>query len=299
MKSCALIVTFNRLARLKKCVITSVEAGFDVIVIVNNGSTDGTAEWLEDCLFKQIIVLSAPVNTGGAGGFSYGLTYISQYVETEWVFLYDDDAYPLPDILTRFISVKNKFVCDAYCGKVVNKSGDVCKMNLPFSSFPKTIWDEVCYIFDRERFIADDNVYQQVSSFSFVGAILSKSFIARHLSELHPELFIYFDDVYFSYAAWLSGERLLYFPVVTFIHDVENELNGICPEWKVYYLVRNVFLGKFFFKTRSPFGWLSVFFRVVKYSSQVWQQKNKIIYMQYLLQGVLHGLLKKTGRRHG
>lgn len=46
MKCTALIVTFNRLEKLKKSVRETVKAGFSSIVIVNNGSSDGTREWL-------------------------------------------------------------------------------------------------------------------------------------------------------------------------------------------------------------------------------------------------------------
>lgn len=46
MKCTALIVTFNRLEKLKKSMRETVEAGFSSIVIVNNGSSDGTREWL-------------------------------------------------------------------------------------------------------------------------------------------------------------------------------------------------------------------------------------------------------------
>ncbi|MBN3339109.1 hypothetical protein H4W20_03762 [Klebsiella pneumoniae] len=42
MKYTALIVTFNRLGKLKKTVEETLKLEFTNIVIVNNGSTDGT-----------------------------------------------------------------------------------------------------------------------------------------------------------------------------------------------------------------------------------------------------------------
>lgn len=48
MKHTALIVTFNRLEKLKKTVAETVKLHFTSIVIVNNGSTDGTSDWLPD-----------------------------------------------------------------------------------------------------------------------------------------------------------------------------------------------------------------------------------------------------------
>ena len=44
----AIIVTYNRLEKLKKCVRLLMESETPCdIIIVNNASTDGTGEWLQ------------------------------------------------------------------------------------------------------------------------------------------------------------------------------------------------------------------------------------------------------------
>lgn len=70
MKYTALIVTFNRLGKLKKTVEETLKLEFTNIVIVNNGSTDGTQAWLSSIVDTRVIVLTLTENTGGAGGFS-------------------------------------------------------------------------------------------------------------------------------------------------------------------------------------------------------------------------------------
>lgn len=72
MKCTALIVTFNRLEKLKKSVRETVKAGFSSIVIVNNGSSDGTREWLSSLSEPGITILNLKDNLGGAGGFKVG-----------------------------------------------------------------------------------------------------------------------------------------------------------------------------------------------------------------------------------
>ncbi|EEN7923082.1 glycosyltransferase, partial [Salmonella enterica] len=94
MKCTALIVTFNRLEKLKKSVRETVKAGFSSIVIVNNGSNDGTREWLSSLSEPGITTLNLKDNLGGAGGFKVGSQYICSYSNADWVFFYDDDAYP-------------------------------------------------------------------------------------------------------------------------------------------------------------------------------------------------------------
>lgn len=68
MKYTALIVTFNRLGKLKKTVEETLKLEFTNIVIVNNGSTDGTQAWLSSIVDSRVIVLTLTENTGGAGG---------------------------------------------------------------------------------------------------------------------------------------------------------------------------------------------------------------------------------------
>lgn len=66
MKYTALIVTFNRLGKLKT-VEETLKLEFTNIVIVNNGSTDGTQAWLSSIVDTRVIVLTLTENTGGAG----------------------------------------------------------------------------------------------------------------------------------------------------------------------------------------------------------------------------------------
>ena len=78
MKIYAVIVTFNRLALLKRS-IEAVRAQTrtpDSIIVVNNCSTDGTAEYLDGLAAAGAVVhLPLPRNVGGAGGFKAGLKY--------------------------------------------------------------------------------------------------------------------------------------------------------------------------------------------------------------------------------
>ncbi|SYF71348.1 glycosyl transferase [Klebsiella pneumoniae] len=57
MKYTALIVTFNRLGKLKKTVEETLKLEFTNIVIVNNGSTDGTQAWLSSIVDTRVIGL--------------------------------------------------------------------------------------------------------------------------------------------------------------------------------------------------------------------------------------------------
>ena len=86
------IVTYNRLIDLKKCLESlrnQTEKDFDIIV-VNNGSTDSTQEYLSTC--KEIRVIEQE-NCGGAGGFYAGMRYMFDN-GYEWLWMMDDDGIP-------------------------------------------------------------------------------------------------------------------------------------------------------------------------------------------------------------
>ena len=72
------IVTYNRLTLLKEVIEALRQQTYlnQQIIIVNNGSTDSTAEWLQKQ--KDIVVINQE-NLGGAGGFFTGMKYVAEH----------------------------------------------------------------------------------------------------------------------------------------------------------------------------------------------------------------------------
>ncbi|EKL2958607.1 glycosyltransferase, partial [Salmonella enterica] len=151
MKCTALIVTFNRLEKLKKSVRETVKAGFSSIVIVNNGSSDGTREWLSSLSEPAITILNLNDNLGGAGGFKVGSQYICSYSNADWVFFYDDDAYPEINILKHF-SLLDTSRYRIFASRVQDTYGRSCRMNLPFIRVPSTAFETIYYVMHPGRF---------------------------------------------------------------------------------------------------------------------------------------------------
>src|SRR5580692_151783 len=71
---CAVLVTYNRLALLKEAVaaVRQQSRKADFMVIVDNGSTDGTSEWLAASAGSDVRIITQP-NLGGSGGFHTGM----------------------------------------------------------------------------------------------------------------------------------------------------------------------------------------------------------------------------------
>ena len=76
----AVVVTYNRLNDLKLCIdsLNQQTRPLDAIIVINNGSTDGTSGWLAEQNGLTVITQS---NLGGAGGFLAG-GWITQALQT-------------------------------------------------------------------------------------------------------------------------------------------------------------------------------------------------------------------------
>ncbi|MGS3449323.1 glycosyltransferase [Klebsiella electrica] len=296
MKHTALIVTFNRLEKLKKTVAETVKLNFTTIVIVNNGSTDGTADWLQTITDSRVIVLNLTSNNGGAGGFKAGSEYICRSVDSDWIFFYDDDAYPQSDILDKFAAI-NKADCRVYTALVKDLQGRICAMNVPFAKVPTSFSDTLQYIKDPQRFVPG-NKETLVQTVSFVGMIIKREVLNEHLQHIYDELFLYFDDLYFGYQLTLSGEKISYNPQLVFTHDVSIQGKVISPEWKVYYLCRNLILAKRIFTEVAVFSRSSILLRLCKYISILPLQRRKWVYLKFLCRGIIHGVKGISGKFH-
>lgn len=101
----AVVLTYNRRDLVEDCLraIRAQTVSVDRIVVIDNGSTDGTADMLARNWTDTIELHILPKNLGAAGGFNAGIrtAYRSQ-ADAIWVM--DDDVMPDPDALERLIA---------------------------------------------------------------------------------------------------------------------------------------------------------------------------------------------------
>ena len=103
MKYGVVIVTYNRLELLKECIENCIRQTipFEKIIIVNNCSTDGTDEYLQQYKADMRFVISEQTeNLGGAGGFRVGLELAGKE-DLDWVLIIDDDAMIAEDYIQK------------------------------------------------------------------------------------------------------------------------------------------------------------------------------------------------------
>ncbi|WP_241650300.1 glycosyltransferase [Rosenbergiella collisarenosi] len=292
MNVTALIVTWNRLPQLKNTIKATLALPFSHIVIVNNGSTDGTREWLESLEEPRISLVHAYENLGGSEGFFLGSEYVSRHINTDWVVFYDDDAWPAEDFFEEFLKL-DVDTPSVICAKVVDCNGNICQMNLPWRKRTVSLRDNLNYIRCPEDFAVHSESQSEVITCSFVGAIIHADLLKKTYLHIHRELFIYFDDVYYGYYLYLSGYRLHYQPSIKMYHDIGGRPVGNIAAWKIYYLVRNMLLSRCIFKNDSFFTPVAILFRVTKYFLLVLKNKNRLKSVKLIIRAIKDGLNDK------
>jgi GT2 family glycosyltransferase len=75
----------------------------DQIVVVDNASTDGTAQLLAS-EYPEVTLLKLPENSGVGGGIAAGLAYAALQQKHDWVWIFDQDSLPASDALERLLS---------------------------------------------------------------------------------------------------------------------------------------------------------------------------------------------------
>lgn len=249
----AIVVTFNRLAQVQKTVARLLAEPLDHIVLIDNGSTDGTRPWLAELCDPRVAVIEMSHNGGGALGFETGMREARARFDPDWFVLMDDDARPVAGVITRFrqsLSSDRWRDVEALAAAVRFPDGLICEMNRPwvnpFASV--SVFLRVIAGGGRAAFHIPDDAYLEqtgrpLDGTSFVGFFISRAGV-RRAGYPDGRLFIYGDDVLYTLGLTQAGGRLLFAPDLGFEHECGTQLAGAVPRpfWKIYYNHRNRWL---------------------------------------------------------
>lgn len=183
----AVVVTYNRCGELKECINalkSQTFEGFDILV-VNNGSTDGTKEYLDS---ESRLTVIHQNNVGGAGGFYAGMKYMYDH-GYEWLWLMDDDGVPASTQLEELIKCKEEsWYLNAL---VIDKDNhNQFAFKLHDSSFTPTI--------ARQQKILREFVHP------FNGTLYKRDLIEK-IGFIKREMFIWGDEKEYTFRAIKAG----------------------------------------------------------------------------------------------
>lgn len=239
-KTAAVIVTFNRSAKLMK-VLDALAAQTlrpDIVLVVDNASTDDTAALVaaraaDDPSIRH---LRLPTNVGGAGGFHAGMKAAYQ-MGAQYFWISDDDAYPQPDAIAALHDALTGFQADHgwrpsfACSRVEWIDGTLCEMNCP-----RAVWDWA-------RFVQPGRAWTLVDSCSFVSVMIPRWAVTEHGLPI-ADYFIWFDDAEYTRRIARSYPGI-FVPESIVTHDTPDNRGvnfGLVDDkslWKFRYGARN------------------------------------------------------------
>lgn len=106
-KVVAIVVTYNRLEFLKKCIAKLQEQTYELehIVVIDNASTDHTSKYmsLKAAEDTKIIYCRMQENLGGSGGFAAGIKKATE-LNNDYLWVMDDDTIPTKEALEKLLA---------------------------------------------------------------------------------------------------------------------------------------------------------------------------------------------------
>ena len=304
----AVVVTHQRLSQLQTtlaALLAQSSVDLAAVLIVDNASQDGTAEWLADCRDPRLTVVHSATNIGGAGGFAMGMRHAMDHLSPDWIVVMDDDARPMPGAFAAFHAL-DMTGYDGFAAAVRHPDGVLCDMNRPTLNpfWHKRVLLRTLFGGGRGAFhLGEEEVatpgLRPVDGASFVGFFVRAQTI-RQRGYPDPRLFLYGDDAIYTMGLTKAGHRIGFDPSVRFEHDSSTYSTDdprIRPLWKVYYYHRNLLI---LYRTATGIFFVPVLFVYLpKWLLQVRHYRGeRRHYLRLLALAIRHGLRRRTETPH-
>ncbi len=224
-KVIAVVVTYNRQALLCECInaLRMQTRKPDTILVINNGSTDSTEEWLAS---QQDLRFITQKNIGSGGGFSTGITQAFKLGAT-WVWCMDDDGYPKADALEQLLNASDEELLLRNCA-VIDKE------------------DKKTFVWKTQQYSTLDEVDCKIIhgiGHPFNGTLLHRKVIER-VGVPQARFFLWGDETEYYYRIVKRNKipvctvaaSIHYHPRSAFSYKADWDY---ASGWKMYYYIRN------------------------------------------------------------
>lgn len=210
----------------------------DAVVVVDNVSTDHTAEALAARTDLPLQVITTEANLGGAGGFHLG---VRTAYDGGWdrIWLVDDDVVPAPDCLATLMAVDEDCltsVREDLSGALVEKAAVDFDLRHPLAIKPKRAAVDTVYA-DRASMPA----LVEVQNVAFEGFMARRS-VVTEIGFPDPTFFIFYDDAEYAVRARHAGRRIWAVRDAVLVRQLDFNQQHDLSGWKGFYMYRNLFV---------------------------------------------------------
>lgn len=214
-KTYIIIVTYNALHWIEKC-LSSVDFSIYHVVVVDNNSTDDTVSYIEK-KYSNVALIKQDENLGFGSANNIGIKKALEN-DADYVFLLNQDAWIEPDTIEKLVAAHQKEPEYGIISPMhLNGSGDALDYN--FSNY---IMPSKCESLYSDLFLnrIKDSVYK-VSFVNAAGWLLSKKCM-EIIGGFNPSFFHYGEDDNYIHRVKFHGLKVGVLPSTLLFHDREH-----------------------------------------------------------------------------
>jgi hypothetical protein len=242
---CVIILNWNGYDFTAQCLESLQHISYPnyIIVIVDNGSTDGSVQKLHDRYDSKVDVVSLSINEGFAKGNNIGANYAIRKYNPGYILLLNNDTVVKEDFLSKMVYTAENI---AETSVVVPK--------IMLSDDPKRIWyaggrinriSGLVKQYGRGRI--DNLKYSKRKDVSFMNGCspLIKTEVIQQIGLFDEIFFATSEDADFSLRIAKQGTKIIYEPDAIVYHKVGISQEANKGQWFSFYLAtRSVILLK-------------------------------------------------------
>jgi rhamnopyranosyl-N-acetylglucosaminyl-diphospho-decaprenol beta-1,3/1,4-galactofuranosyltransferase len=212
------------------------------IIVVDNGSTDGTRELLAE-RYPQVTVLEMSRNAGAAGAWAAGLEYAALKRRHDWVWAFDDDSVPGGGALEALLeAAASRSAAEAntamIAGLPVHEASGV--------SYPPLLWH------DGFHKPPSETLREPIwfADLAIASGLLVRRELVEKIGLPRADFFMDFFDFEYCLRARSQGYGIAVVSGVTLAHEVGDARQVRLPgysalwpnhaPWREYYMNRNL-----------------------------------------------------------
>lgn len=268
-----IVLNWNGKHLLERCLpsVLGQDHGDYEVVLFDNGSTDGSPEWVA-LHFPAVRVLRSDENVG----FSRGNNQAIRATDSPFVVLLNNDADPEPNWLGELIAAATP-----------NPSVGMCASKMVRADDP-TVMDTCGIEVDRagigwDRYSGEPERSEEKEPYEIFGPCGGAALYRREMLDqvglLDEDFFIYYEDIDLAWRAQRAGWHCLYVPSARVVHRHSGTVGERSP-FKQYLLGRNKLWT--IVKNYSWPGWMLYLPWILAYDTGAW--------LYALLRGDIHPL---------
>lgn len=207
------------------------------VVVVDNGSTDGSVELIKD-KFPKVTLIELTENTGFTGGVNAGISHALEN-GAEAVALFNNDAEAEPNWLEKLVdAMQDHETIGIVTGKLMRQD----KKHFDSTGDFYTIWG---IPMPRGRNLEDKGQYGQIESVfgASGGASLYRAKMLKEIGLFDARFFAYIEDVDISFRARLAGWNIIYTPEAVAYHHVSATTSKMVSSFARYHWIKNYLMA--------------------------------------------------------